>query len=172
MWQRAFTLIELLVVVAIIGLLASIVITSLSSARMKARDARRLADMHTIQMALAMYYDASDNQYPSPNSDAGCGGWDTPNDGVFIPGLVPTYMPSIPHDPSKEGTCMNYLYYFYPAGYAGCPNGRYYVLGVRSMETGSHPNEKSPGWACPGRDWNVNCFSPSAGCDWVIGMNQ
>lgn len=51
-----FTLIELLVVIAIIGILAGIVITSLSSARAKARDAKRISDLHHIKIAMEMYY--------------------------------------------------------------------------------------------------------------------
>lgn len=47
-----FTLIELLVVIAIIGLLASIVMVSVNTARGKARDSRRLGDMKSIQLAL------------------------------------------------------------------------------------------------------------------------
>jgi len=54
--SMGFTLIELLVVISIIGLLSSIVLTSVNSARAKARDARRLADLRQIQNALALYY--------------------------------------------------------------------------------------------------------------------
>ncbi|PIS16147.1 MAG: prepilin-type cleavage/methylation domain-containing protein, partial [Candidatus Portnoybacteria bacterium CG09_land_8_20_14_0_10_44_13] len=50
-------------VIAIIGLLASIVLVSLNSARGKARGVRRVADLRQIQTALEMYYDTN-NSYP------------------------------------------------------------------------------------------------------------
>lgn len=63
-YKRGFTLIELLVVIAIIGILSSIVLASLNSARKKGRDARRIADVKQIQLALELYYDANSN-YPT-----------------------------------------------------------------------------------------------------------
>lgn len=67
--QRGFTLIELLVVIAIIGILSSVVVASLNSARQKARDARRVDDIKQVQLALDLYFDANAGKYPT-NIDA------------------------------------------------------------------------------------------------------
>uniref|UniRef100_A0A7V3J9H4 Prepilin-type N-terminal cleavage/methylation domain-containing protein n=1 Tax=candidate division CPR3 bacterium TaxID=2268181 RepID=A0A7V3J9H4_UNCC3 len=65
MWKKSksFTLIEVLVVVFILGLLASVIIVNVSTARAKGRDAKRLADVDAIRMALEMYYEAN-GMYP------------------------------------------------------------------------------------------------------------
>ncbi|KKU77663.1 MAG: hypothetical protein UY03_C0011G0013 [Parcubacteria group bacterium GW2011_GWA2_47_64] len=55
--MRGFTLIELLVVISIIGLLSSVVLASLNTARSKARDARRKSDLNEIRTALEFYLD-------------------------------------------------------------------------------------------------------------------
>jgi prepilin-type N-terminal cleavage/methylation domain-containing protein len=54
--QRGFTLIELLVVIAIIGLLASVVLLALNSARSKSRDAKRAADIRQIMSGLELFF--------------------------------------------------------------------------------------------------------------------
>lgn len=61
--DRGFTLIELLVVVAIIGILASVILVSLSSARNKARDARIISDVQQIRTQIES--DSSGSNYSS-----------------------------------------------------------------------------------------------------------
>lgn len=64
-WQThaGFTLVELLIVIAIIGLLASIVMASLSSVSTKARDTKRIEEIDQIRKALAIYI-ANFSYYP------------------------------------------------------------------------------------------------------------
>jgi len=72
--QKGFTLIELLVVIAIIGLLASVVLVALNSARVKARDTKRKADLSQIVKALEFYYNDY-GVYPPFRASSSCGGF-------------------------------------------------------------------------------------------------
>lgn len=67
--NKGFTLIELLVVIAIIGILAAIVLVSLSGARNSAKDARMQADMAQLRVA-ATTYNLNYNSYNSLMDDA------------------------------------------------------------------------------------------------------
>jgi type II secretion system protein G len=62
--QVGFTLIELLVVIVIIGIIATIVMISINSTRIKARDAKRVADIKQMQAALELYF-ADNLSYPT-----------------------------------------------------------------------------------------------------------
>lgn len=168
--KRGFTLIELLVVISIIGILSAVVLSSLNTARGRARDAARLSDMHQIQTALELYFN-NHNTYPNSNF-LGCGGWestgaDATNDN-FVAGLVSDgVLPKGVKDPNPalEGACGNYAYYYYGAGQGGCDasRGRFYVFGIRVTDGyGNSQYPSSPGWYCSGRDWR-NEFS------WVTG---
>ncbi|HEY4502142.1 MAG TPA: type II secretion system protein [Candidatus Paceibacterota bacterium] len=120
---RGFTLIELLVVIAIIGVLATIVTVSLSSARSKPRDAKRLADLKSFQLAVDSYFSANDH-YPYTN----CAGtndfasFDSPTyaanqvcdtvggAGVTLAVKLSPYIATL-RDPKNLGTDSGYLYF-------------------------------------------------------------
>lgn len=103
-----FTLIEMLVVISLIGILATLVVANLNSARERARDAQRKSDLRNIQTGLRLYYN-DNNAYPasSNGSIVGCdstsctwgGSWE--NDGVTIMNVLPA-------DPLS--TTQNYVY--------------------------------------------------------------
>jgi prepilin-type N-terminal cleavage/methylation domain-containing protein len=101
MKSKGFTLIELLVVVAIIGVLSSIVLSSLNDARARARDARRQTDMRTIYNALVQYeLDRGFVPITSSYGESNNGGWDNSAVGGFLTFLVDDgYLSSVPIDP-------------------------------------------------------------------------
>ncbi len=119
--KKGFTLIELLVVISIIGVLSSIVLSSLNTARAKARNAVRLSDMAQMERALNLYFDKY-GQYPStcsggtPNCtysannprtyySEGCSSPTSP----YIPDLSEFY-PILPVDPRPLGNTSCYAY--------------------------------------------------------------
>lgn len=148
--KNGFTLIELLVVISIIGLLASIVLTSLNSVRAKARDARRKSDFHQIATALEFYYDkyggypatgtlsATDPSHfanTNPSYDGGLNAWTK----LLTPLVNDGFMPTVPRDPTNvasgafpwsppAGASVNRLYHFRSDGTAGGSNANHYLL--------------------------------------------
>ncbi|MBI2476436.1 MAG: prepilin-type N-terminal cleavage/methylation domain-containing protein [Candidatus Taylorbacteria bacterium] len=125
--SSGFTLIELFVVISIIGLLSSIVLASINSARVKARNARRMSDLIQVRNALQLYYEDHES-YPS-TVEGGFTKWRSecwahvpslPSDQV-IPGLVPTYMSQFPSDPLMNKPAVEnincYLYSSNGTGY-------------------------------------------------------
>lgn len=113
--KKGFTLIELLVVIAIIGLLATISIIALNSARMKARDTRRLADIKAITTALDLYFD--DHNYYPPNTEKEVNGCDSSTTGSFIPELIfEGYLKNKIIDPINIYNASRYSFYIYCNG--------------------------------------------------------
>ncbi len=72
--SRGFTLIELLVVIAIIGILSSVVLASLNTARVKGQDAARMADVKSLKLAIEMYYNDFGG-YPTTDGGGGAEAW-------------------------------------------------------------------------------------------------
>lgn len=137
--SKGFTLIELLVVIAIIGILATIVLVSLNSARQKARDTQRVADVKQFQTALEMYFD-SHAGYPA-TYDAG-----SPTT-TGLPALATAgYLPAVPNDPLSV-----------PYDYCASDDGTKYHLGTTledSANTALSTDIDNAGTICTSGDFD------------------
>ena len=125
MTKKGFTLIELLVVIAIIGILSSVVVTSVSVARDKAHIAQIKKDLISMKSALELFY-IDNGRYPY----MGCnvdndGNGEGSGDGVFwsrsdswpgsdyydcdqwIDDEIAAYIPELP---DERGLMRNWMY--------------------------------------------------------------
>lgn len=101
--QKGFTLIELLIVVAIIGLLATLAIVSLNTAREKANDTKRIADLKSMQTALELYWNGEgQGHYPGLDIDSSVATADVVDNWSQLETELITYLPALPRDPGAN----------------------------------------------------------------------
>lgn len=145
-FTTGFTLIELLTVIAIISILTAIVVPSLNNARIKGRDAKRVSDIKSIQLALSVYYDTHRTTgYP-----------------LSIQNLVDAgYLPSLPKD-----TLGNAYVYSALGSSAFCSS---YHLGskvegnVASVSGADDRDLTSPGTGCTCNGVSGTCVPGTTG---------
>lgn len=100
-----FTLVELLIVIAIIGLLATLAIVSLTTAQRKARDTKRIADLNQLQNAVELYY-SENAAYPDSNVAT----TDTWSEFGTVIGPYITNVPIDPTNATSGGVAYAYNY--------------------------------------------------------------
>lgn len=107
--NKAFTVIELIVVIAVIAVLSTIVLVNVNKFVAKARDAKRLQDIKTIQSAIIMYY-GKYGSYPNINqAQSNSSSWAT------LQSALGEWLVVLPVDPTNSG----YFRYMYDGGAVG-----------------------------------------------------
>lgn len=149
--RNGFTLIELLVVIFIIGLLASIVVVNVNIARLKSRDARRIADIETVRTAIELYNDNT-NAYPVQTATCTSALYSSSLAGLVSNNLLPV----LPLDPRNGAT------YFYC--YKSTALGADYKVWATQMESSTGGTRASS----DGGNKNALCTTTYIGCSYEL----
>ncbi len=149
--QKGFTLIELLVVIAIIGILSSVVLASMNTARKKARDARRQSDLKSLQLALESYYDTN-SAYPIQATEVDVS---SSTLGVLTSG---GHITALPDDPAAA---KNYRY-------KTDATGSEYCIGAALEGTVPTPADTCPSTTKVSGDTNTG--TPVENVNWMVGQ--
>jgi general secretion pathway protein G len=173
--KKGFTLIELLVVISIIGLLSSIVLTSLNTARSKSRDTKRIEDLSQLRNALELYrqdhgiYPIVTEDYVSFAEIHSIDSKWKSNTNSLAQALVPNYISSLPIDPTNSNTTANWEsgnnYSYTYATYN--ENGKDYDLSARLELNNSS--------GCPDRDYPIytqNYQESDTWCNYVYNRGS
>ncbi len=137
------TLIEILVVVAIVGILAAVIAVNAIESGKLSRDAKRQADLRSLQSAIELYKN-KEGRYPY-GCNAPEGSWSdvwsgqitsvdyrcTNGSTQYINGLAPKYIPTLPQDQRLNGNNSGYVYRTNAAGTV------YKLMAMRTVEADS-----------------------------------
>lgn len=134
-WKRGFTILEILIVLLVFGLVVTLGVVSLNSARRAQRDAARLSGISVIRSALNVYWHEKASFPTSQGVDLGAPGTDT--DAFTSAGFVsreqltqPIYL-----DVTPVGPTANEYY-----RYVGGPNGYSIRFRTESKTSLGEPN--------------------------------
>jgi len=129
--RRAFTLVELIVVIAIIGLLSTIAIVSVDSARVKSRNAKRTADLKQVMTAFGVAYSLS-GSFPASGdaciASACTGAWSSVAADAGVDAFFSSYINPKPTDP-VGGSRGRGGYIFTGNWTGGSSSGNYFPAG-------------------------------------------
>ncbi len=107
----AFTLIELLIVISIMGILSTIIITSLGTARLKAQHNKVVREILNVRPLIAIYFDINGSYGTERSSDTLENPCPTTDDNVFgfpeIRDILETIKINLPADWQMECTSVS-----------------------------------------------------------------
>lgn len=179
--KKGFTLIELLVVIAIIGILASVVLSSLNTARASARDTARIQTIKQMQTALEMYrlrigvypvWQGADNRQNScfsngGNSD-GVAQWDSALN-VLVTQDIYSELPEDPLNNSVSGIHPAYCFGYHRSNSTSLFNSCVHkttdeLFYPRDYEYLLYFSTENPDRWDVTLNWNGNTSKPFNGC--------
>ncbi|MBI5254406.1 type II secretion system protein [Candidatus Falkowbacteria bacterium] len=103
MQKRGFSLVELIVVIAIVAILSTLVLFSLTGVREKARDAKRLSDMESIRQAMELVNDSFGNY----SGQKGCAKEDIVSNACYGATITKYLLIAQLNDPLGGADCCN-----------------------------------------------------------------
>ncbi|PIZ62323.1 hypothetical protein COY16_04700 [Candidatus Roizmanbacteria bacterium CG_4_10_14_0_2_um_filter_39_13] len=130
-----FTLIELIVVISIIGLLATVGITSYTNVQKAARDSKRISDFIELVDAMTVY-NIDNNSYPGVDDYQGKHFSSSCSSDLSSDLLSKGYLNKIPSDPLDNANCTDNsdTAYFYGFDSAHCCEASY-CISINKLET-------------------------------------
>lgn len=130
--NKAFTLVELMVVIALIMVIATIILASISQARQNTREKKRLSDLANIEFALTLYNEKN-RDYPEYDSGAEIGV------SGAIDSIITQYNGNVYADPMSTGSGGGSYAYWYDSNFT-CYEAGQRVIFARTMEQSKNAN--------------------------------